>query len=73
MAMYLFQNWNVFLFEYLYDLSVFTPIFFALLGFICAWFSLRGTNRIVLVILNLLMLVFFAIFTFVAIFGFQNP
>ncbi|WP_152657523.1 hypothetical protein [Oceanobacillus sp. CFH 90083] len=73
MAMHLFQNWNVSLFEYLYDVSIFTPIFFALLGSICAWFSVRGTNRNILIILNLLMLFFFAIFTFIAIFGFQNP
>ena len=73
MLMYLSQGWEMAFFDYLFEISLFTPIFINVLGVISAFFSLKGTTRKVLVLINSLMIVSFGILSFVAIFGFQEP
>ncbi|WP_139180279.1 hypothetical protein [Gracilibacillus ureilyticus] len=73
MFMAIFQNWNIAFVEYLYEISLFIPLFAGVLGVISACFSVKGLERIALLSLNALMVIYLGGFSFVAIYGFQDP
>ncbi|RDW20208.1 hypothetical protein CWR48_05755 [Oceanobacillus arenosus] len=73
MLMYLSQGWEIAFVDFLFGISLFTPIFINILGVISASFCAKGTTRKVLVLINSLMLIYFGVLSFVAIFGFQEP
>ena len=73
MLMYLTQGWEIGFFDYLFGISLFTPIFINVLGVISAVFSVKGTTRKILVLINSLMIICFAVLSFIAIYGFQEP
>lgn len=73
MLMHLSQGWEIAFFDYLFGISLFTPIFINGLGVICAFFSAKGSTRNILVLLNSLLIIIFGVLSFVAIFGFQEP
>ncbi|MCM3742368.1 hypothetical protein M3210_19320 [Oceanobacillus luteolus] len=73
MMMSLYQAKTVAFVDYLFDISVFTPIFFNVLGIVSACFSPKGTTRKTLIFINGLMMIYFAIFIWIGIYGFQEP
>ncbi|MBP2079697.1 hypothetical protein [Oceanobacillus polygoni] len=73
MLMYLSTGWKIAFVEYLFEMSLFTPIFLNVLGIISACVSTKGTTRKTLVIINSLMIIYFGVLSFIALFGFQDP
>ncbi|KLV14753.1 hypothetical protein ABW02_25890 [Niallia circulans] len=73
MLMHLSQGWEIGFFDYLFGISLFTPILINVFGVISAFFSAKGTTRKTLVLINSLMINCFGILSFVAIYGFQEP
>lgn len=73
MVMYLSQNWEIVFIEYLYGVSLFTPIFLNVLSIVSAYLSVNGATRKVLVYLNFLMIIYFGILSFIGLYGFQEP
>ncbi len=73
MIMYLFQDWKIAFVEYFYRISMFAPIFINVFGIISACLSVKGSTRKTLVFLHFLMIIYFGVFCFIALFGFQEP
>lgn len=67
------QDWKIGFIDYLFGISIFTPIIINILGVILSIFSTKGATRIILVMINSLMLICFGVLAFVAMFGFQEP
>lgn len=67
------QDWNITFVDYLYGISMFTPIFLNIISIVSACLSVKGTIRKTLVFLNSLMIIYYGIFCFIALYGFQEP
>ena len=59
--------------EFLYNISIFTPIIIGILGVISAFIGIKGIIRTILILLNVIALVAFIVVLLIAIFGFQQP
>jgi len=66
------QNWDITFVEYLFQVSIFTPLFFNILGILCAFFSLKGATRNTLILINSLLMIYCGIFYLIALFDFQE-
>ncbi|KOP79445.1 hypothetical protein AMS59_06735 [Lysinibacillus sp. FJAT-14745] len=66
-------KWYGSFFNFLYDLSIFTPFVLGGLGIISAIFGIKGDIRMVLIVLNVFVMIFFLGAYLMGIFGFQNP
>lgn len=73
LAVYLSQGWKITFVEYVYELSILTPVLISALGVISGIFSLKGTTRVLLICLNFSLLVFFGIMVLIGVYGFQEP
>ena len=73
MMMYLGVGWNIAVVEYLYRVSIFTPLFLNVLGLVSAYFSTKGTTRKTLIFINSMLIIYFGIFYFIASVGFKEP
>lgn len=66
-------KWYGKFFDFLYDTSIFTPLIIGLLGIISAFLGIKGTIRMILILLNSLSLIVFLFVILIAIFGFKEP
>ena len=73
MLLYLFQDWKIPFIEYVYKISIASPIFVSVLGVISASLSIKGITRKTLVLINSIILIYFGVLYFIAIYGFQEP
>jgi hypothetical protein len=73
MLLYLFQDWKIPFVEYVYKISMAIPIFVSVLGVISACLSVKGITRKTLVLINSLILIYFGVLYFIAVYGFQEP
>ncbi|MEB2281321.1 hypothetical protein LAV73_15155 [Lysinibacillus xylanilyticus] len=67
------SKWYGSFFNFLYDLSIFTPIVLGGLGIISAILGIKGDIRIVLIVLNTFLMFLFLGAYLIGIYGFQNP
>lgn len=73
MLFYLFQSWHIAFIDYLYKVSIFTPLIMNVISLIFASLGVKGMTRKTIIYLNILVLVVFGMFYLFAIFGFQEP
>jgi len=66
-------KWYGSFFNFLYDISIFTPFALGGLGIISAFFGIKGDIRIVLIVLNAFLLLIFLGAYLIGVFGFQHP
>ncbi|MFJ5565388.1 hypothetical protein [Lysinibacillus xylanilyticus] len=66
-------KWYGSFFNFLYDISIFTPFALGGLGIISAFLGIKGDIRMVLIVLNAFLLFIFLGAYLIGIFGFQNP
>jgi hypothetical protein len=66
-------TWYGKFFDFLYDISIFTPLIIGVLGIISAFLGVKGAIRIILILLNLFSLMVFLFVILMALFGFQEP
>lgn len=59
--------------DFLYDISIFTPLIIGVLGIISAFLGMKGPIRVILILLNSFSLLVFLFVISMAIFGFQEP
>ncbi|TQR29064.1 hypothetical protein C7Y47_18435 [Lysinibacillus sphaericus] len=67
------SKWYGSFFNFLYDLSIFTPFMLGGLGIISAILGIKGDIRIVLIVLNAFLMFLFLGAYLIGIYGFQNP
>ncbi|GAA0293615.1 hypothetical protein GGQ92_000036 [Gracilibacillus halotolerans] len=73
MIMHMSVGWNIAFIEYLYRVSIFTPLILNVLGLLSAYFSTKGTTRKTLFFINSMLIIYFGILIFIASVGFQEP
>lgn len=61
------------LFDRLFALGFYTPLFIAAAGFIAAWFGIRNVYRMLLTCGHGILFTLYAALLFIAKFGFQEP
>ncbi|MBM7678699.1 hypothetical protein [Gracilibacillus alcaliphilus] len=73
MMMYSSQDWNNGLFAYLFDISMYAPLFISVIGMISACFLSEGGTRKALVTVNSLLFIIVGLLYLVASIGFLEP
>jgi len=73
MLFYLFQSWHIVFTDYLYKISIFTPLIMNVISVIFASLGVKGMTQKTIIYFNILVLVVFGMFYLFFMFGFQAP
>lgn len=73
MLFYLFQSWSIAFIDYLYKISIFTPLMMNMISVLFASLGVKGMTQKTIIYLNILILVVFGMFYLFAMYGFQDP